>query len=145
MCEDPLCVGHGRTQAQILAETRSKIRKHGWVIFGVLDNPGFAYTVGLTAKRLPELYYSLDAPGTPDSLTNAQTTLNKITTQLLQGGESVGHNSSIQITDDDGNQWTCLFEIRLNKTPLGKAYDLYGSRFTVVNVSIFRDCTRAHP
>lgn len=140
MCDNPLCVGHGRTQAQIVAEIRRTIKSSGWAVMGVFDTPGFAYTVGLTAKGSPELYYSFDAPGEPDSLTNAQKLLNKLADRIVNSGEHVGHNSTVELVDDAATPWTCLFEIRLNKKPMGKAYDIYGSRFSALEVSLIHTC-----
>lgn len=43
----------------VLDDTRSKIAAHGWTVIAVFPTPedpgpSFAYTVGLSAKQLPE-------------------------------------------------------------------------------------------
>lgn len=53
MCDNP-----GRTEADYLTMLRQLIDEHGWAIQGVEPDggrPGWAYTVGLTVKGLPEL------------------------------------------------------------------------------------------
>lgn len=46
----------GATSHQIITRTMKTIEEHGWAVFGIESNPGFAYTVGLTFHRVPELH-----------------------------------------------------------------------------------------
>lgn len=46
----------GLNDRQIDGEIMSMIESVGWAVIGVQGKPGFSYTVGLTMKKLPELY-----------------------------------------------------------------------------------------
>lgn len=135
MCDNPLCSGHGRTPKQVLADIRHKIRLHGWTVIGILGSPSFAYTVGMTALELPELYVAIEGPGTADSLSYAQRLLNAVGALIVEDTRKAAHNEPLVVIDS-GIQWNVLFEVRLNKRPLTKAYELYGTSFRVLEVTV---------
>ncbi|MCU0299323.1 MAG: DUF4262 domain-containing protein [Candidatus Nanopelagicales bacterium] len=72
MCDDP-----NLTPADLRAQMFSIIEQRGWMIQYVEAEPGheaFAYTVGLTALNLPELYVAGLGPGHSAQLLNAAAT-----------------------------------------------------------------------
>jgi hypothetical protein len=71
-------------------ELQSMIDEHGWAVIGVYptvhdDGVPFAYTVGLTAKKLPELaIYGLGDP------VNSAVILNTVAQRMIDRGELRG-------------------------------------------------------
>lgn len=81
---------------QYLADMQAMIDKHGWMVQAVFagnDQPGFAYTVGLAAKGLPELIVFSMPPGF------ARTTLNHLA-HRMSTGETIPLNTRL----------TCVFD-----------------------------------
>ena len=74
-----------QVRAAVLADTQARIAAHGWTVvgvFGTAEEPGpsFAYTVGLSAKELPELaIYGLPAQV-------AHSVLNELARRMVAAG-----------------------------------------------------------
>ncbi|HWD03988.1 MAG TPA: DUF4262 domain-containing protein [Amycolatopsis sp.] len=72
MCEQ--CDYPGRAGQEYVAEILARIDEHGWCVQGVLGTdfrPPWAYTVGLTARGLPELLVVGLAPNLASALLTA--------------------------------------------------------------------------
>lgn len=88
-------------RSAMLADTRAKIDAHGWTVIAVFPNttnsgPPFAYTVGLSARGLPELaIYGLSGPV-------AQSLLNEVARRMLQAGAALRTGDEIEgvLVDD---------------------------------------------
>lgn len=80
--------GDGSGRAGVVEETRASIAKYGWTVIGVFptsDDEGgpFAYTVGLSAKHLPELaVYGLPVPV-------GQQVLNMVSRRMVDAGAGI--------------------------------------------------------
>lgn len=81
MCD--MCDNPDLTMADLRAANVRRIDANGWMIQYVFGEPGlppFAYTVGLTAKDLPEAYVEGLNPNQAGEL------LNEVARSLLAGG-----------------------------------------------------------
>jgi hypothetical protein len=135
-CGDPNCYQHQHGADGVAAKIRQDIRRVGWSVIGILGNPSFAYTVGMTDKRLPELYFALDVLGTPQALKKASDLLNAVGHHIVTRDRQVNHGSTIELVDADGETWKVLLERRLHTRPLAKASQMYGSRLRVLEVDL---------
>lgn len=82
-------------RAALLEDTRSKIAVHGWTVVAVFPTsgdpgPSFAYTVGLSAKQLPELaIYGLPAQV-------AHPVLNEVARRMVASGAALQSGERIE-------------------------------------------------
>ena len=87
--------GDGSGRAGVVEDTRASIAKYGWTVIGVFptsDDEGvpFAYTVGLSAKHLPELaVYGLPLPV-------GQQVLNMVSRKMIEAGAPVVSGQRIE-------------------------------------------------
>ena len=114
----PGCYRHDHTERERQAKINRDIKTYGWSVIGILDEPSYAYTVGLTARRWPELHFVLDAAGTQENLVRAQKLINAVGNKLVEARNTPQHGDVIVISDSDGNDWKCLLERKLNTSPL---------------------------
>lgn len=138
-CDNPACFGSHHTPAQIKRKILRLIRDHGWAVMGVMGSPGFAYTIGLTAKKMPELY--VDLPGGLDEweARDAQAMLNDVARYLLDQevpAVEALFGQVLTLPDPQGVVRTVLLSRRLHTSTMVKAREIYGARFTAVQVTL---------
>ena len=134
-CSDPNCAApHSRAERH--SKIRADIKRVGWTVLGVLGTPSIAYTIGMTERRWPELVFTLDVPGTPKTLRQAQQLLNAVGKKLVDSGERPHHGQVVTLLDDDGREWKCLLEVRMNTTGLVQAKDFYPRRLSAMEVEL---------
>lgn len=135
-CADENCYAHHHGIEGAIAKVRRDIRRVGWSVVVLTDGRPFAYTVGLTEKRIPELYLQMADPSTPTNQLAAQRTLNAIGRHLVEHRAEARHASVVEIHDDDGAAWTYVLGTRFDIKPLGMANRIYNGRFRALEVSL---------
>ncbi|QNJ90018.1 DUF4262 domain-containing protein (plasmid) [Mycolicibacterium fluoranthenivorans] len=88
-------------RAAAIADTRAKVAEHGWTVIGVFPTPdrrgpNFAYTVGLSARGLPELaIYGLHTQ-------IAHSLLNEVARRMVESGVALQTGDRIErvLVDD---------------------------------------------
>lgn len=140
MCDTPGCMHEdGMSHEQILAAYRRNIKQFGWVVSSAPGAPrAEAYTVGLTAKRYPELYVITDAPATVRVMNALTGVLNAIAQNLLDQRTRPKHGDTLAVDDQAGSTWTCKLDVRLDRTPLIYARALYGAKVSAIEVTLLQ-------
>jgi hypothetical protein len=124
-------VSVAEVRASVIEDTRAKIAQHGWTVVGVFptpEDPGvpFAYTVGLSGKRLPELaIYGLPVQVGPQ-------VLNAVARQMVSAG---GPLASGQRIDDVLDGGLSLVAVEMTATEdLNLVREVYGAVEAAVQV-----------
>lgn len=134
-CADPNCEGYDHRLEGMIAKARRDIKRVGWSVVGILGTPSFAYTVGLTEKRLPELFFEVSGEGTPETLSNVRIALNSVGSYLVGQPRDARHGVTVTIENGGGPAAIYRLETRLRTSQLGMARKLYRS-YRVLAVSV---------
>lgn len=134
-CTDPNCFGHDHGLEGMIAKARRDIKRVGWSVVGILGTPSFAYTVGLTEKRLPELFFEVSGEGTPETLSTVQAVLNSVGSYLVGHPQDARRGVTVTIENGGGPAASYQLETRLRTSQLGMARNMYRS-YRVLTVSV---------
>ena len=130
MCDDPRCSAHLQTPAQRLAQLAMQIGRSGWALVGNLPSPehpaGYAYTVGMTPRGLPELLMD----GDPE---HVRTPLGDLVDALLLTPDAFVDGNHVRVITPGGDPFTVRLagptEALTRRACL--AVELYASRHTL--------------
>ena len=115
----------------VLDRTRADIAKHGWSVIGVFPTPGepsvpFSYTVGLSAKFLPELAIY----GLPIDV--GHQVLNTVARQMVDAGVALVTGERIEGVLTSGVPLVAV--AMTNTRDLNMVREVYGSVQSAVQV-----------
>jgi hypothetical protein len=106
-------------------QTVKAIRTYGWAVVAYDGKQGVAYTVGLTVRGWPELFFLRDQSTTVRDVLGMHRLLNDLTKSIVDRGMPPMHGQTHILRDSVGAEHEIFLGMRFNTAPLSMARALY--------------------